>query len=214
MKKLWATVTLVMILSLLLCSAASANTITALAAEINPDHLEKTASYARILGYNAETDTLTVELIAPERFSGEEVAALKAGDSIYTNGQEVLINSIDYDDEWCSTLFLNGRNIMMFEDRDGHYTMMADEDDCVWTAIAVIECPVGDSMLFLDYIDEETGDAQTLPAVHTAHELATRLLEEDASAVYTVGLTTNNVYVVFDEAGRLASIHRFYVPWQ
>ena len=114
MKKLPAIIALALTLSLLLCSAASADTITALATEINPEHLEKTASYARILGYNEETNTLKVELIAPERFSGEEVAALKEGDSIYTNGQEVLIESINYDDEWCSTVFFNGWDIMMF----------------------------------------------------------------------------------------------------
>ena len=214
MKKASVLIALVMILSLLLCSPASADTITALATEINLDHLEKVASYARILGYNAETNTLTVELIVPERFSGEEVAALKEGDGIFTNGQEVLIESIAYDDDWCSTLFINGWDIFLFEDRDGNYTMMADEDDCVWISLGMIECPVQDSLLFLDYVDEETGSALTLPVVHTARDLAGRLQEENASEVYTVGLSNNNVYVVFDEAGQLATIQRFSVPWQ
>ena len=62
-----------LILSLLMaaCFPASADVITALAIEVNPEHLEKTASYARILGYNEESNTLTVELIAPEVFDGE-----------------------------------------------------------------------------------------------------------------------------------------------
>ena len=99
-------------------------------------------------------------------------------------------------------------------DRDGNYTMMADEDDCVWNTIAVVQCPVQESLLFLDYVDEQTGNSLELPVVHTARELTARLLEEDASEVYTVGLATNNVYVVFDGEGNLATIHRFYVPWQ
>ena len=214
MKRLASVITLLMMILLLLCSPASADVITAMAIEINPEHLEKTASYARILGYNAETDSLTVELIVPERFSGEEVGALKEGDSICTNGQEILIESISYDDEWCSTLFINGWDVFLIQDRDGNYTAMADEDNCVWIPLAVIECPVRDSMLFLDNVDEETGNALTLPVVHSARELTARLLEEGTDEAYTVGLSANNVYVVFDGEGNLATIQRFYVPWQ
>ena len=214
MKKLPAIIALALTLSLLLCSAASADVITALAIEVNPEHLEKTASYARILGYNAGQNTLTVELIAPEVFSGEDIAALQVGDSIYTGGQEIKIESITYDDEWCSTVFINDGELLLFQDRTANYTMMADENDCVWNAIAVVECPVKETLLFLDFIDDSTGDPLTLPIVHTARELTARLLEEDASEVYTVGLSTNNVYVVFDGEGNLATIQRYYVPWQ
>ena len=213
MKKLSIGMAFLLILSLL-CSAASAEVITALATEVNPEHLEKTASYARILGYNEKENTLTVELIVPERFPGEDVQGLKAGDGIYTGGREVKIQSISYDDDWCSTAFINGGELFLCMDRDGNYTMMADEDDCVWNTIAVIQCPVQESLLFLDYVDEQTGNSLELPVVHTARELTARLLEEDASEVYTVGLATNNVYVVFDGEGNLAAIHRFYVPWQ
>lgn len=214
MKKLALIIALILTYSLLFCSAASADVITALAIEVNPEHLEKTASYARILGYNAGQNTLTVELIAPEVFSGEDIAALQVGDSIYTGGQEIKIESITYDDEWCSTVFINDGELLLFQDRTANYTMMADEDDCVWNAIAVVECPVKETLLFLDFIDDSTGDPLTLPIVHTARELTARLLEEDASEVYTVGLSTNNVYVVFDGEGNLATIQRYYVPWQ
>ncbi|MBR5110267.1 MAG: hypothetical protein IK099_08725 [Clostridia bacterium] len=214
MKKLSITFFLILSLLLTLCSSASADVITAMAIEINPEHLEKTASYARILGYNADSNTLTVELIAPERFSGEEVVALKEGDSIYTDGHEVLIESMSYDDDWCSTVFINDGDILLYQDRSGDYTMMSDEDDCVWNTVALIECPVKDSLLFLDYVEEETGNALELPVIYTAQELIAQLLEEEASEFFTIGLSTNNVYVLFDEAGQLAVIHRFYVPWQ
>ena len=85
-----------LILSLLMaaCFPASADVITALAIEVNPEHLEKTASYARILGYNEESNTLTVELIAPEVFDRKDVLSLQVGDSIFTGGKEVEIESI------------------------------------------------------------------------------------------------------------------------
>ena len=214
MKKLPAIIAFALTLSLLLCSAASADTITALATEINPEHLEKTASYARILGYNEESNTLTVELIAPEVFDGEDVISLQVGDSIYTGGREVTIQSISYDDEWCSAEFINDGELFLFQDRSGNYTMMADEDDCVWTAFAQIECPVQSSLLFLDYIDHETGNALALPVVRTVDELTAELRAVGPAEAYTVGLSTNNVYVVFDGEGNLATIQRFYVPWQ
>ena len=218
MKKLSGFIALVLMVCLLLCASASAQTITALATEINPDHLEKTASYARILGYNEETNTLTVELTVPEAFARDEVLALKVGDSIYTGGREVLIRTIEQT-EWGSIVINEGEyeyadgSVYLYEDLYGNYRPERYAN-YTWITLAVMNCPVTDSLLFLDYIDEETGDPVTLPAVHTAKELTARLLEEDASQAYTVGLSSNNVYVVFDGEGNLATIHRFYVPWQ
>ena len=209
-------ITFFLILSLLIaaCSPASADVITAMAIEVNPEHLEKTASYARILGYNPDSNTLTVELIAPEVFRGDDISALKIGDSVYIGGREVTVESLPYNDDFCSTVFINSEDLFLFMNRNGDYTVMANEDDYAWNAFAVIECPVKDSLLFLDYIDEETGDSLTLPIIHTAKELTEQLMTADASEVYTVGLATNNVYVTFDGEGNLATIHRFYVPWQ
>ena len=82
MKKCPIAIVLMLSLLLLLCSPASADTITAMAIEINPEHLEKTASYARIRGYNPDSNTLTVELIVPEAFRVEDVEALQVGDII------------------------------------------------------------------------------------------------------------------------------------
>ena len=217
MKKLSVIITLLMILSLLLCSTASADTITALAIEVNPEHLEKTASYARILGYNSDSNTLIVELIAPETFPREDIQALKAGDSIYTGGREVKIRSID-ENEW-GTYYLNeGEDsdsfVFLTEDLNGNYRTGDEGDDYVWSTVAVIECPVTEKLLFLDGIDENSGDMLELPVIHSADELVNALRTTDASDVFTVGLSTNNVYVVFDGEGNLAVIHRFYVSWQ
>lgn len=206
--------TLAVMLSLLLCSAASADVVTAKAVKIDPEHLEKTSCYARIVGYDQEKDVLTVELIAPETFSGEEIASLKAGDSILTGGREVKIGSISADDEWCGTLFINDGALFLFQERSGDYTMMSTEDDCVWNTVAVVECPVMKTLLFLDGICDDSGEALQLPKVYTARELTAQLLEKGAENAYTVGLTANNVYAVFDGEGNLAAIHRFYVPWQ
>ena len=216
MKKLSIGMAFLLILSLL-CSAASAEVITALATEVNPEHLEKTASYARILGYNEKENTLKVQLIVPEIFSCEDVEDLKVGDSIYTGGQEVTIETIEKVDHWGDYIRINDGsvNLSRRSDGSGNFAAVSEWDDAyTWIELAEIECPVKDSLLFLDYINDETGNPLELPVVHTAMELTARLTEEDASEAFVVGFTADNVYVVFDGEGNLATIHRFYVPWQ
>ena len=72
---------------------------------------------------------------------------------------------------------------------------------------AVIECPVKDSLLFLDYINEGDGGMVELPFVRTLEEFLDRL--ENSPYKFAA----NNVYVVFDGEGNLVTIHRYYVPW-
>ena len=212
MKKLSIVPVMLLVFSLLLCSAASAaTTLMPMATEIDPAHLEKTACYARILGYNEAENTLTVELIAPEIFS-LEILALQEGDSIYTGGKEVLIESIPPTD-WCASILFNDGDLFFFQERDIFYRMET-EDDYFWNVVASVECPVKEHLLFLDYVDETSGDMLDLPKVLTADELTAKLLAEQASEDYHIGLSANNACVVFDGDGELAMIYRFYVPWQ
>ena len=209
MKRLASVMTLLTMVLLLLCSPASADVITAMAIEINPEHLEKTASYARILGYNPDSNTLTVELIAPEVFDEQEVKALRPGDSIFTGGHEVLIQTIEVND-WGTTYIINEEDkwgsVCLLEDLNGDYRT-DDANDYVWRTVAVIECPVKDSLLFLDYINEGDGGMVELPFVRMLEEFLDRL--ENSPYKFAA----NNVYVVFDGEGNLVTIHRYYVPW-
>ena len=205
------------------CSAVCAETITAMAAPVNPDHLEKTSCYARILGYNEDRDTLTVELIVPEVFAEEEVMELEVGDAIYTGGEEVTIQTIDwYEDD--GYLVINAGayehapgSVYLHMDRWGNY--MPDRyGHPTYNTIAVLECPVTETLLFLDYTSAETGDALELPIVSTATELVETIqsIEESrlTKADYMVGLDIDNVYVVFDGDGQLAVVQRYFVSWQ
>ena len=206
-------VALVLLLSLLLSATASADMLTAMAMEFNPERLEKTSCNARIVGYNEAQNTLTVQLTAPEIFPTQELYELSVGDSIYTGGQEILIESISYDDNWCGVIGFNDWEIFFFEEQDGCYRMV-DEDCYLWNVVAVIECPVKDDLLLLDYVNDNTGDMLDLPIVLTAQELTDKMLAEQASDRYHIGFAADNVSVVFDGEGDLAVIRRFYVPWQ
>lgn len=216
MKRFSAIIALFLVLLLAACSPASADVITAMAIEINPEHLEKTASYARILGYNADSNTLTVELIAPEVFNRADILALKPGDTIWSGGQEIAIATIKYgeDNIWViindweteyvgETLQLevdNNKNFVPVDMDNGNYT---------WRTVAVLDIPVSKILLLLDYFDDTKGETVFLPIVRTADEFLS--MQRDGELY---GFNGDNVYVVFDGEGNLATIHRYYVPWQ
>ncbi len=217
MKKLSITFFLILSLLMAACFPASADVITAMAIEVNPEHLEKTASYARILGYNPYSNTLTVELIAPEVFNRDDVVFLQEGDGIYTGGQVVDIQTIT---EYPWGCVINEGNyeyaegsVYLYRDYNANYRPMNIFDDYTWLSLDIIECPIPDSMLFLDY-SRGYGWQNTLPIVRTAGELKDALLKETVHDVFLVGVSRNNVYVVFDEEGKLFSIQRFYIPYQ
>lgn len=208
---------LLCLLTVILCASASAGTcITAVATSVNPDNLACTAVNARILGYHPESNTLTLDLIVPEVFSAEEVENLKVGDAIYSQGKEIPVKSIEDDG---LSFSINGGG---YEYEEGTLWLVQDStddrnyrpmnyNDYLWTSLAEIQVPVPDSLLFLDDIDT-LGGPLPLPAVYTAEEFL-RILREEAE-YDGVGFATNNVYVVFDGQGTLASIERYYVPWQ
>ena len=213
MKKLAAVLAAMLAFSMLVCSFAfAATSLMPLPTGIDPAHLEKTACYARIHGYNQAENTLTVELIAMEYFDRQALADLQVGDSIHTGGEEVRIEEITPTD-WCDTLVFNDGNLFFFGDRDGYYRM-STEDEYFWNSVAVIECPVTEDLLLLDDIDDNSGEEFALPRVLTAGELTEKMLAEQASDAYHIGFAAENVYVAFDGEGRLAIIHRYYVPWQ
>lgn len=93
MMLIWVMI-LYMVPTLFCASASAKTTITALASPVNPKHLEKASCYARIVRYDPGQNTLTVELLVPETFPGDDVLELEIGDSIYTGGEEVLIRTI------------------------------------------------------------------------------------------------------------------------
>lgn len=206
--------TMITILVLLACSYASAeNVITAMATPINPDHLEKTACWARILGYDENRNTLTVELIVPEVFLEDEVLELEVGDGIFTGGEEITIRTIEwYEDD--GFLVINRGNyehapgsVYLHMDYWGNY--MPDRyGHSTYNTLAVLECPVTDTLLFLDYTSASNGDKLELPIVSTADEFLSAFQSGELE------LAIDNVYVVFDGEGQLATVQRYFVSWQ
>ena len=190
--------------------------VTALASEVNPDALASVSVNARIIGYDAKKNTLTLEIIVPERFLPEDIQALKSGDAIWTGGQEIEVQTVADVDGY--TVINEGEyeysegSVWLYEGVDMNY-WVADGHDNAWTLFATVDVPVTDHLLFLDEINPATGETLTHPAVHSGAEFQA-MLEKEAAGEGGPGFATNNVSVVFDESGALALITRYYVPWQ
>ena len=189
--------------------------ITAVASEINPEHVASVAVDARITGYNAGENTLTVELLVPEKYDPEEVESLSIGDAIFTQGKEIVIETIC---DFYGYLVINDGeyefsegSVWLYENSDGYY-WISDWDDNTWMTVASLTLPVRDTLIFLDWIVPSSGELLNMPTVHNAAEFLAMLA--GGGEEYDPGFDINNVYVVFDDAGQLALIQRYYVPWQ
>ena len=195
--------------------SAACKTITAVAAEVNPEHLSSVSVNARIIGYSTDENALTLELIVPEVFDRQEVQSLAAGDAIFTQGQAVTVQTIAEDSGYLvinkgAYEFSEG-SVWLYERTDGNY-QIANRQDTAWTLIATVKVPVTDSLLFLDYVNPSGGEPLSLPAVHQAAGFLTMMEKEALEG--GPGFANHNVYVVFDSIGQLALIQRYYVPWQ
>ncbi len=213
----------VLLLVFLVSSAHAETTITAIATSINPEHLEKVSCWARILGYDEDRNLLTVELIVPEIFAEDEVLGLEVGDSIFTGGEEIAIRTIEWHEDDGYLVINHGTyeyapgSVYLHQDYWGNY-MPHRYEHPIYNTLAVIECPVTDTLLFLDYTSEETGDALELPRISTAEEFLAIVRDiqkaREVDHTYVMGLDIDNVYVVFDGKGELATVQRCFVPWQ
>lgn len=190
--------------------------VTALAAELDPEALFSVSVDARITAYNAKKNTLTLELIVPERFVPEDIQALKPGDAIYTQGQEVEVKTVSDVDGY--TVINQGEyeysegSVWLYEGIDMNY-WVANGHDNAWTLFATVDVPVTDHLLFLDEINPATGETLTHPTVYSGAAFLA-MLEAESAGQGGPGFAANNVSVVFDGTGALALITRYYVPWQ
>ena len=189
-------------------AAEGRTVVTALAAEVNPDHLVSIAIDAKITGYDPESNLASITILVPERYRPEEIGALKVGDAIYTQGKEVDIRTISDVDGYIVLNEGAEDEVYLFESVDLNYWIM-DVNDNTWTELYEGKVPVSDHFLLLDEINPATGEGLLYPTVHNRAEFSKIMKNPDDP-----GFDIRNVKAVFDEHGDLAVIRRIYVPWQ
>lgn len=208
---------LLVIISVFGSNALAEKTVRPLPSGIDPAHLESQSFHARILDYHADTHSLTVEIVKREVYDAHEILALQPGDNIVSEEKKIKIDSLKVSEEPHVIQINPGpydtAELNLYMDRWGNYYEERYGRQA-WETVAIYNFPVTDSLLFLDYISNTTGDVLELPYVFSAERVIEILESAKNREIYTIGLDIDNVYVTIDGEGNLATIHRHFVSWQ
>ena len=200
MKKLLA-ISLALVLALTMTAAACAETIQPKPVTIDIDHLEDRMVKTDI--EYKEGNIMTLTLYENERFDAEAIKAVKAGDVIVTDGEEVAIETVDPDGP--DILFNKGKdNEMRFCDRgNGEFEHVGDSDNVPWIKIGTEDVEILEYYPILDAIDPKTGDMLDEYAVYRGDKLKELLQDKDA-----IGFDCKNTDVVYDGLNQIVLIKR------
>lgn len=206
MKKL-LTILLVLALALTLAVTASAETVRAKPAAFDIDHLEN-----RMVKTDIEYkggDTMTLTLYVPEAFDAGAIMAVKTGDIIVTDGEEVAIETVDTDGP--DLVFNKGTdNEMLFCDSGNNEFEHVEESDYVpWIKIGTMDQEILEYYPILDLIDPRTGEMLDEYTVYRGDKLKELLQDPDA-----IGFNVKNTDVVYDRNNMIVLIMREYSPAQ
>ena len=189
MKKLLA-ISLALILALTL-AAASAETIQPKPTTIDMDRLENRMVKTDI--EYKEGNTMTLTLYENERFDAEAIKAVKTGDVIVTDGDEITVESVDADGP--DIIFNKGTgNEMLFCDAgNNEFEHVMESDYVPWIKLGSMDMEILEYYPILDAIDPITGDILEEYAVYRGDKLKELLQNKDA-----IGFDCKNVDVVYD----------------
>ena len=201
------------ILCLVLClcllvpalACAARKVVTAMAYDYSSGGLRSADVWVRIWGYNTSSNTLTMDIYAPERYRRDDVQSLRPGDAIYTRGREVRIDSVTLE-MYCVTL--NGGDLTLWEDSDGSsYTIWDDSNfGCTVNCLGRFNVPVTQYLSLVDNTEPDTGIQLMQPLYYNASQFLSML----QSNAYP-GFTSDNTTATFDETGKLIRLTRYAV---
>ena len=200
MKKLICAVMTLTVLFTLICTA-SAETIRAKDITIDINRLED-----RMVKTDIEYkggDIMTLTLYENERFDAEAIKAVKAGDVIVSDGEEVAIESVEPDGP--DIIFNKGtENEMLFCDAgNNEFEHVMESDYVPWIRLGSMDVEILEYYPILDAIDPLTGDLLEEYAIYRGDKLKELLQNPDA-----VGFNCKNVDVVYDRNNQPVLIKR------
>ena len=200
MKKLLG-ISLALVLALTLIVTASAETIQPKPVTIDMDHLENRMVKTDI--EYKEGNMMTLTLYENERFDAEAIKAVKSGDVIVTDGEEITIETVDTDGP--DIIFNKGKDSeMLFCDRgNAEFEHVGDSDYVPWIRIGSKDVEILEYYPILDAIDPRTGDILDEYAVYRGDKLRELLQDKDA-----ISFDCKNTDVVYDWLNQIVLIRR------
>lgn len=190
-------------LSVAMICTACAETIQAKPVTIDMDHLENRMVKTDI--EYKEGDMMTLTLYVPETFDAEAIKAVKAGDVIVTDGEEVAIETVDADGP--DIIFNKGMDSeMLFCDKgNGEFEHVEESDYVPWIKIGTKDVEILEYYPILDIIDPKTGEILDEYNLYRGDKLKELLQDPDA-----VGFNVKNTDVVYDWNNQIVLIKREY----
>ena len=224
MKRNQKTAMLVLMVAMLcLCAAAAAQAqgLTEETAVIQPepvvlcmDALAGKTVMVRVGAYHQEDRTLELTILEKLRFAAEAVEGLQPGDALELNGELFVVREIE---PMTNGFFLGDDggldegSVWLKKGEDGDYEA-GRYSHPIWRTVGSAPFAVAQDAQFLDGIDPEDGDMLESPTRHSMEEFL-RIKEEEEERGYP-GFGCDNVWAAFNAEGEIASLERFYVPWQ
>lgn len=224
MKRNQKTAMLVLMVAMLcLCAAAAAQVqgLTEETAVIQPepvvlcmDALAGKTVMVRVGAYHQEDHTLELTVLEKLCFAAEAVEGLRVGDTLDLDGELLVVRDVE---PMTYLLLLDDgsgvdeASVWLKKGEDGDYEA-GQYSDFIWRQVGSASFAVAQDAQFLDGIDPENGDMLENPTRHSMEEFL-RIKSEEEERGYP-GFGCRNVRATFNAEGEIASLERFYVPWQ
>ena len=181
---------------------------------LSMDALAGKTVMVRVGAYHQEDHTLELTVLEKLRFAAEAVEGLQPGDALNLDGELLVVRDVE---PMTYLLLLDDgsgvdeASVWLKKGEDGDYEA-GQYSDFIWRTVGSAPFAVAQDAQFLDGIDPEDGDMLEIPTRHSMEEFL-RIKEEEEERGYP-GFGCDNVWAAFNAEGEIASLERFYVPWQ
>ena len=181
---------------------------------LSMDALAGKTVMVRVGAYHQEDHTLELTVLEKLCFAAEAVEGLRVGDTLELDGELLVVRKIE---PMTHGLLLGGDDgldegsVWLEKSGNGGYEA-GRYSHPIWRTAGSASFAVAKDAQFLDGIDPEYGDMLESPTKHSMEEFL-RIKEEEEARGYP-GFGCDNVWATFNAEGEIASLERFYVPWQ
>ncbi len=195
------------VVMMMVTGAALAETITPNPGKIDIQHLENRYVTTNIAYKGNGIATLT--LLENEQYDAEAVKALKVGDVVRSEGEEITVETLAWDGPDLRINEGTAQEILLCDAGDGVFERYMEDDRVPQLTVGVMDCEILPYIVMLDWVDPVSGEILEDLAVRTGEELLALLERGDGPS-----FEAENVHILFDWNNQPMLVWRFYSPAQ